>query len=641
MQWKSWCWRQKVSFIQKADVMRGISFDYSSPVSEPDTHRMDVACFIGFVSLNKGGFISDALKQWWKEHGWRDTESGELDLMDRPIPVESWDAFKTLFDDRRLTHQAQVQSHALTDPLPVAEDDTHLHLIVDYQSQKIKLEPNAGSLELSELVDQLNNAFDEQLKGSVEAEIDSRSGTSTLVLKRTDRQTAGELTVYSNPSLGFPYSIQDDDDYLDNYLASAVRAFFRLGGRKCYIIPMGSPLPYLASETAKFKQVLQLFWGSALTERLYGRNKLKLEDLIDFPLPGLVDGTQNMEKRQSLTHLMDLTDVTYVCFPDLVELFTSDITAMEKRPEEKKEEVFVACSHKERALPWFYSQPYQAPLISRENYGIWKRFIDLTLEFLDTHAPNTQLIASLPLPDHAAQKNFETFVVWELLETEAEKDDLYRRLQLVFPWLKTDQSEKLPESAEPPEGTLTGLLASGAILKGAYRSIAGSLVDSAYDLMPLNLNMDAYTPLANSGLSFCNRISFLDFVPSGIELQSDVTAVNTPSYQYAVVRRIMILVQRAAHAIGLNYVFEASAQRTWQSIEDTLSDLLMKIYQKNGLWGATPNNAFSVVCDRTTMTQNDIDNGRYIVNITLQPAVPIEHIKVDMMIQRGSVTESV
>lgn len=532
--------------------MHGITFNYSSSVSEPDIQRMDVACFIGFVSVIKDGYISSELEKWWNAHGWRDTITDEEQLIDRPFPVESWDMFQSLFNIHRLTHQGQVQSLAPGDPVSAAADD---------------------------------------------------------------------------------------HNYIDNYLACAVHAFFRQGGRKCYIIPMGPPLTYFASETEKFKQTLQLFYGASVAQKLTENQILKLEHLLDFPLPGLVDGTQDMELHQSVTHLMDLTDVTYVCFPDLVELFTSDIKEMSQRPEKLGPEVFVQCSKNESTGPWKYTQSYQAPRISKDSYKIWNRFIELTLEFLDIHAPTTQLVASLPLPDHSASVDFETFITRDLLVVHAEKEGLYRRLQLVFPWLKTDQSYGLPEFAEPPEGTLTGLLAKGAIVNGAYQSIAGSLVPSVYDLIPLNT--EAYTPLEDSGLRFNQRISYLDFVPSGIELNSDVTAVSTPSYRYAVVRRIMILIQRTASVMGLDYVFETNTQSTWQSIVDAVSDLLMKIYQKNGLWGATPEKAFSVHCGMETMTQQDIDNGRFIVNITLQPAVPIEHITVNMLVEKGDVTLSV
>ena len=42
--------------------------------------------------------------------------------------------------------------------------------------------------------------------------------------------------------------------------------------------------------------------------------------------------------------------------------------------------------------------------------------------------------------------------------------------------------------------------------------------------------------------------------------------------------------------------------------------------------GSTPDEAFFVKCDRTTMTQNDIDSGRLIVVIGVAPARPAEFV---------------
>jgi phage tail sheath protein FI len=42
--------------------------------------------------------------------------------------------------------------------------------------------------------------------------------------------------------------------------------------------------------------------------------------------------------------------------------------------------------------------------------------------------------------------------------------------------------------------------------------------------------------------------------------------------------------------------------------------------------GTTPEEAFFVTCDRTTMTQDDIDNGRLIVLIGVAPVKPAEFV---------------
>jgi phage tail sheath protein FI len=56
--------------------------------------------------------------------------------------------------------------------------------------------------------------------------------------------------------------------------------------------------------------------------------------------------------------------------------------------------------------------------------------------------------------------------------------------------------------------------------------------------------------------------------------------------------------------------------------------LLKGFWRVGALAGATPLEAFSVRCDRSTMTQNDLDNGRLVTEITVLPAHSIERITV-------------
>ena len=50
-----------------------------------------------------------------------------------------------------------------------------------------------------------------------------------------------------------------------------------------------------------------------------------------------------------------------------------------------------------------------------------------------------------------------------------------------------------------------------------------------------------------------------------------------------------------------------------------LESLLTALLAGGGLGGATPDEAFDVRCDRTTMTQADLDAGRLIAKITVLP----------------------
>jgi phage tail sheath protein FI len=62
---------------------------------------------------------------------------------------------------------------------------------------------------------------------------------------------------------------------------------------------------------------------------------------------------------------------------------------------------------------------------------------------------------------------------------------------------------------------------------------------------------------------------------------------------------------------------------------------LTNLYLIGALGGASPAEAFQVRCDRSTMTQNDIDNGRVIARVEFVAASPIERITVVLAMDEG------
>jgi phage tail sheath protein FI len=55
------------------------------------------------------------------------------------------------------------------------------------------------------------------------------------------------------------------------------------------------------------------------------------------------------------------------------------------------------------------------------------------------------------------------------------------------------------------------------------------------------------------------------------------------------------------------------------------------------LLGATRDEAYSVRCDATTTTQNDLDQGRVIAEVRFMPAHPVGQITVMLALREGSV----
>ena len=73
-------------------------------------------------------------------------------------------------------------------------------------------------------------------------------------------------------------------------------------------------------------------------------------------------------------------------------------------------------------------------------------------------------------------------------------------------------------------------------------------------------------------------------------------------------------------------VFEQNGETLWEKVRRTITDYLTSEWRKGALLGRKPEEAFFVRCDRTTMTQSDLDQGRLICVVGVAPVKPAEFV---------------
>jgi phage tail sheath protein FI len=92
------------------------------------------------------------------------------------------------------------------------------------------------------------------------------------------------------------------------------------------------------------------------------------------------------------------------------------------------------------------------------------------------------------------------------------------------------------------------------------------------------------------------------------------------------VRRLFIFIERSLD-LGTQWaVLEINDERLWATLTDSVSLFLTRVWLDGGLMGATKEEAFYVKVGLTTMTQDDIDNGRLIMEIGIAPVKPAEFV---------------
>src|SRR5262249_39062437 len=104
------------------------------------------------------------------------------------------------------------------------------------------------------------------------------------------------------------------------------------------------------------------------------------------------------------------------------------------------------------------------------------------------------------------------------------------------------------------------------------------------------------------------------------------TASSDPEWKYVNVRRYFNYLESSIDTGTQWAVFEPTGERLGATIRETIASFLYNEWRSGALLGATPEEAYFVRCDRSTMTQNDLDNGRLICLIGVAAIKPAEFV---------------
>lgn len=405
-----------------------------------------------------------------------------------------------------------------------------------------------------------------------------------------------------------------DDHALATDLGAAVRSFFIQGGRKCYVVRVGDPWPLSAPRTERLALLDRLLPGSSFLE------------------PNLtVSMTSTPADRQSwhgVGHLFGLPDVSFVCLPDLPAMVASDPVPLALPAPPSIEEHFVECSDVPLPPPDTPLPRFTAPCCDRTAFADWASIVEtIVQQVLVRHLREMELIAAVPLPRPGLTVDAEVITASRQIASPF--------LQLAFPWCRTATASRLPGGVESPDGILAGILARNALRHGTFRSAANQTVIDVAGLMPELSKETISGRSADVDRPLEEWISLFAQTPSGLQVVSDVTTSPNRYDRPGGVSRLFAVIRRVAREVGEELVFDVSSERLWMRLREAMDTVLFAIWQVGGLRGRTPAQAFHVRCDRSTMSQQDIDQGRLIAYVQFAPALPIDTIAVLLAVDEG------
>jgi hypothetical protein len=189
-----------------------------------------------------------------------------------------------------------------------------------------------------------------------------------------------------------------------------------------------------------------------------------------------------------------------------------------------------------------------------------------------------------------------------------------------YPWVRILDPITRVEIYIPPSGIVAGIYARNDVNRAVFKAPANEVVNLAigFETMLNKAQQDVLNP---EGVN-CFRF----FEGRGYLLWGARMATDDPEWKYVNLRRYFAYLERSIDRGTQWAVFEPNGDALWANVRRTIESFLYNEWVSGALLGEKPEKAFFVRCDRTTMTQSDLDNGRLVCLIGVAPVRPAEFV---------------
>lgn len=220
------------------------------------------------------------------------------------------------------------------------------------------------------------------------------------------------------------------------------------------------------------------------------------------------------------------------------------------------------------------------------------------------------------------------FAVLDMPENLTSTDEILTHRNIIdstyaamyHPWLTVYDPLDKKNIHIPPSGSVLGIYARSDNTRGVHKAPANEVVRGCTGLsVPFNKGeQDILNP---KGVNLIRS-----FPGQGIRVWGARTASSDPGWKYVNVRRLFIYLEESIKANTNWVVFEPNDERLWARVKRTIDGFLRTMWREGALAGTSEAEAFFCNIGRSTMSQDDIDNGRLICVIGVAPVKPAEFV---------------
>jgi phage tail sheath protein FI len=194
---------------------------------------------------------------------------------------------------------------------------------------------------------------------------------------------------------------------------------------------------------------------------------------------------------------------------------------------------------------------------------------------------------------------------------------------LYHPWTLESEPQFAPVRC-PPDGTVVGAIARRSLSRGAWIAPANDPLAGVLGLVP-RIRSEKRLDLLLA------QVNLLRQEPHGILALSADTLSDDPDLRPLNIRRLMILLRRAALRLGNTYVFEPNDLTLRRVVRGAFESLLQRLFMGGAFAGATADTSYRVVLDEPVNNPQTIDRGQFFVELKVAPASPLSFLTIRLV----------
>jgi phage tail sheath protein FI len=196
---------------------------------------------------------------------------------------------------------------------------------------------------------------------------------------------------------------------------------------------------------------------------------------------------------------------------------------------------------------------------------------------------------------------------------------------LYWPWIKVaDPLANNRPKLIPPLGHIAGIYARTDATRNVGKAPGGT-IDGQLNFL---LGLEYAATQGERDLLYPNKINPL---ATGTNIGNAVWGVRTISanaaWRYINVRRLFMFLEKSVYNSTFWAVFEPNGGLLWSKISTSLGSFLLNLFNQGYFAGATPSEAFFVICDDSNNDQSSIDAGSVVCDIGVAPSKPAEFVR--------------